>query len=195
MTVHPDTTTDDTVALWPYEFQSISDDDELYDFIGVFVSELQRLNTAIGELADGRFIETATNEELEKLGEEVGVTREAGESEDVYRLRVQIGKAVAASTGTAEDIRTILAIAFGESKLDSITVSHVTGSPVISFQLPSSLINDIPLSTSELESELRAAFPAGTDVTVVTDDVFAFAESDGTAPSYGAGFGQGEWSR
>jgi hypothetical protein len=194
MTLHPSTTTDDVVTEWPYGFQSIPEGESLYEYLGVFVSELQRRDSSIGELADQRFIETATGRELEKLGKEVGITRQAGEDDDSLRLRVQIGKAVAASNGTPEDIRTICAIAFGEDELDSITVSQVSGDPVLSFQIPSSLINDIPLSQSQLEDQLRATFPAGSDVTIITDDVFAFAESDGTAPAYGAGFGDGIWS-
>jgi len=194
MTPHPTTDTDDVVAQWPYEFQSISDGEPLYNYLSVYVSELQRLNSTIGDLTDQRFIETATGPELERLGVEVGVTRQAGESDDSLRLRVQIGKAVAASTGTPEDIRTILSIAFGEDALESIVVSHVGGSPVLSFEIPSSLINDIPLTAEQFEDELREAFPAGSDVEVITDDVFTFVGENETAPSYAGGFGQGKWS-
>jgi len=194
MTLHPTTTTDDVVDRWPYGFQAIPDGEPLYEYLSVFSSELKRLNTDIQSLADERFIETATGQELERLGAEVGVTRRGGESDDSLRLRVQIGKAVAASNGTAEDIRTILAIVFDQSDLESITVSHVAGAPVLSFQIPTSLINDIPLTATELEAELREAVPAGSDVTVITDDVFTFVGENDTAPSYAGGFGEGEWS-
>lgn len=194
MTLDTDTTTDTVVEAWPYDFQYIGQDGPLYGYLRAFTSELERLDDDITALYEQRFIETATGPELDKLGAEVGIDRDPGEGDDAYRYRVRLGKAVAASNGTAEDIATILTIAFDEDALDSISVEHVTGDPVLSVQVSSSRIEDVPITQSELEGLLRRAIPVGTDITVITDEVFAFAESDGTAPSYGAGFGDGKWS-
>lgn len=174
------TTHTDTLSLvkrWPYGFQHIGSDDDLYDYLGAYATELQQIDVFIDELYEERFLESATGRELEKLAGEVGVTREEGETDDSLRYRALLRKAVAASSGTPSDIEGILRVAFDEETLDEIGVSHSPGNPVTQFIIPGTKIDAIPISRSRLESELEAAFPAGYGVVVARGDSWLLGES------------------
>lgn len=177
MSIKDKTTTPDVVRNWPYDFQTISTGGEHYDYLGAFASELRHIDVFIEELYEQRFIETATNRELEKLGAGFGATREAGEDDDAFRYRARLRKAIAASDGTPEDIEGILAIAFGDDALETIDISHSTGSPVLQIDIPQTEIDDIPLTRSEFESIFEKAFPAGHGISVTTSDTFVFGQS------------------
>lgn len=179
----------DTPALlerWPYDFQKIRDGDEYYDYLGAYVTELHQIDVFIDELYEQRFIDTATDRELEKLAASVGITRLAGEGDDDLRFRAKLRKAVAASDGTPEDIEVIMALAFGEDELENIEVSKVTGDPVTQFDVPQPALDDIPLTRPEFEDELERAFPAGYGVNVVTGNTWLLGESGSQ------GIGQGK---
>jgi len=194
MSLDTDTATPDLVDRWPYDFRYIEREEPLFNYLDAYANELRRIDAFLDDLYECRFVESAQGPELAKLAAEVGVTREQGENDESLRFRTQLAKAVASSNGTAEDVRAILALAFGEDALTSITVEHATGAPVVRFVIPQAEIDTIPLTLATFEATLERAFPCGTGVEIVTEDTFAFAEADGTAPAGGAGFGEGEWA-
>lgn len=179
------TDTPDIVRNWPYGFAEIGSDSDLYDFLNSFANEYRQIDVFIDELYEQRFLDTATTRELEKLGAEVGITRRAGEDDEELRFRTRVGKAVAASNGTAEDIETILEIAFGADNLENIDVEHVSGDPITRFSVPQPYIDDIPLTRAEFEDELRRAFPCGHEVEVVSSDTFVFGGTGSQGLSQG----------
>lgn len=179
---------------WPYRFQRISDDTRIGRYCEVYLEQLQSLSTRSQELYDERFIETATGQQLRRFGARVGVTRNDGESDEDFRFRVLLNHAVAASDGTAEDIETILRLAFGEAALESITVSQSPSLPVTRFVIDQSLLDTIPVDEEGLTALLDRAFPCGTSVQILTEKVFTFSSDGDTPPAYAAGFGQGVWS-
>jgi len=171
------TTTPQVVENWPYDFQYIDTDSDHFDYLGVFATEMQHVDVFIDELYEQRFIETATTDELRKLGAEVGVTKRVNETEKEFRFRVQLGKAIAASDGTANDIETIIDIAFSNVNKSNIDVEHAQGLPVIRFAIPQPYLDDIPLTQQELTDRLEDAFPCGFGVEVVTSDTWLLGES------------------
>jgi len=172
------TATRDITNRWPYSFQRIPSGDPHWNYLSAYATELSKVDSSINDLYDSRFLESASGRELEKLAAAAGgVTRRAGESDDKLRLRARLRKVGAASDGTSEHIRSMLRAAFPDKSLGSINVTHVTGDPIIQFQVPSQYISDIPLSRSEFEDELRRASPCGTDVTVVLDDTWLLGQS------------------
>lgn len=186
MPFNPQTSTPDLIERWPYDFQYIDSGSPHYDYLSIFANEMRRVDAFIDELYEQRFIQTATDKELEKLGAPLGVTKRPNESTESFRLRVALGKAIAASDGTAEDIEAILRIAFGEDELSDIDVQNVDNQPVTEFAVPQPYIDDIPLTRTEFESELERAFPCGHGVQVITTDTFILGE-DGDQ-----GLGNGE---
>lgn len=171
------TTTLDVATNWPYESQPVSKSTPLYEYLSVYATELGRLDDSFNELYEQQFVDTATGEELEKLGAKLGVERTVGESESAYRFRVGLGKLIAASNGTAPDIRSILEGAFGKNALDGIEVTPVAGEPVTNIEIPSAVIDDSPFTVGEFEMSLEDAFPCGHGVRVRRGDTFLFGES------------------
>jgi hypothetical protein len=209
---HKTPTTDlDTLRdRWPYGFQYIEngyvgygtaygtqysvDNDTFHSYLLAFLRSIDDLNDTIADLYHERFIASATDEELEKLARPLGVTREAGESDDDFRYRVQLRLAVATSNGTPEDIETVVERALSDAAVDSTSVEVAPSTPELRFLVDAQYIDDVPISEARLETLLERAMPAGTGIDLVTEDVFTFAETDADAPSYGAGFGEGVWS-
>lgn len=174
------TTHTDTPALvrrWPYDFQHIGNGEPLYDYLSGYAAEFQQIDVFIDELYEQRFMESATDRELEKLVGEVGITRDDGENDNSLRYRGRLRKAIAASDGTPSDIEVILQIAFDEDTLSDISVTHSPGAPVTQFEIPGNEIDNIPISRSEFESELERAFPAGYGVVVTRSDTWLLGES------------------
>lgn len=171
------TDTEFLVRNWPYDFQHIETGGEHYDYLSAFSTELGEIDDVINDLYDHRFIESSTGDELEKLGAEVGVTRQDGENDEQLQFRTLLRKSIAASNGTAQDIEQIIEVAFGESALETIEVTHSLGSPVIQFGVPQPILDDIPLARADFEVELNRAFPAGHGVNVVTSDTWLLGES------------------
>lgn len=147
-----------------------------YEYLGVFAAEMRYIDEQINELYDQRFIQSASGRELEKLGAPLGITKREGESEASFRYRVRLGKAIAASSGTAQDIEAIIRIAFGEDAMANIDVTNVDSEPVTQFAVPQPYIDETPLTRVELQDELARSFPCGHDVQVITSDTFILGE-------------------
>jgi hypothetical protein len=179
----------DTPAIvdnWPYTFQYISEGSDGYNFLTPFAQEFRQIDVFIDELYEQRFIDTATNRELEKLAAEAGTTRLDNEDDPELRYRAQLRRVASASDGTAADIEGIIDVAFPDDDISNIDVQHDPGHPVIQFNVPQPYLDNIPLTQTELEQELERAFPAGHGVLVISSDTFLFGEG-GTR-----GLGNGE---
>lgn len=187
------TSTRDLADNWPYQFQRVSTSDPLYEYLGVYATEIARLDAFIDTLYEQRFIQTATTRELEKLAAAINVTRNKGETDEEFRYRVQLRRVQATSNGTAEDIEQLLTAAFGE-QATQIQISPAPSSPVLRIAVPQQLITESPLNTDTLTDIFNDAMPCGTAVSLITEDVFTFVSDNETPPAYAAGFGEGEWA-
>lgn len=187
------TSTRDLADNWPYQFQRVEDGDPLYEYLGVYATEIARLDAFIDTLYEQRFIQTATTRELEKLAAAINITRNEGETDEEFRYRVQLRRVQATSNGTAEDIAELLTAAFGSAATE-IEITLAPSNPILRFTIPQQLITDSPLSQSHLQSIFDEAMPCGTSITLVTEDVFTFVEDGETPPGYAAGFGEGTWT-
>lgn len=180
---------------WPYAFQDPTENEAFRTLLTTFAEDVARLDRAINAVYENRFIESATGRELAKLGSVVGVTRRAGEDDETLRYRVRLSMAVAASTGTAEDIEAVIDAAFGADALDKIGVETSADTPELLFLIPPQKIDAIPISQARVGDRLNQAMPAGTGVQVISDeDVFTFRSDAADAEDYEAGFGEGVWT-
>jgi hypothetical protein len=170
---------------WPYDTITPREQGAIYDLLVALETQLDRLDVQLDELQEQRFIETATTYELEKLAAEVGTQRETGESDERLRFRTAIAKAVTRSDGTIDDIAAVLYVIFGDD-VQNINIEASSSEPVVQLYMPSTLVEDVPLTLSELEHELENITPVGDGLQIVTDDTFRFGESDDQ------GLGRGE---
>jgi len=173
---------------WPYDTIVPTDDGAISDILQAIETELDRIDVEIDELYEQRFLATATTNELQKLAGEVGVQRQTNESDERLRFRAQIAKAVIQSSENIYAMGQLFKILFG-ADASRITVTSVTSEPVVDIVIPSDLIDDIPLTKTELEAELNELVPSGDGIQIQTEDTFTF-----TGETTGAGFNDGEWS-
>lgn len=166
----------DIESNWPYTQIVPEDDEALHDVLVAIENELDRIDVQADELMEQRFIDTATTQELRKLAAEVGVSRETNESTARFRFRATVAKAITRSDGTIPDVAQVLRLIFGED-VNKITLEPVTGDPVIRIRVQSVLIDDLPVTQSELETILLDAIPMGDSFEVITDDAFILGES------------------
>jgi uncharacterized phage protein gp47/JayE len=168
-----------TVALaeeWPLESVQPDEEEAIYDLLIALQAELNRIEEDIEDLYKQRFVDTATGEELERLGSEVGIVKQTGESEERYRLRVKIAKSISRSDGSLPALARTLDCIFDDGAT-SISISTVNAEPATQITVPSKLLNNISLTRSELEDELRNFVPVNDRIEIVTDDTWLLGES------------------
>lgn len=175
----------DIQSNWPFESIVPDEGEALYDILVAMERELDRVDVQTDELQEQRFLDTATTRELDKLGNEVGKTRRTGESDESFRFRAQLAKAISSSDGTTKEFAQILELAFGDD-VSNVNVTTTVDAPQITLEIPTVLIDDIPLTRAELETELSDAVPAGDSVNLVDSDTFILGESGNQ------GIGQGK---
>lgn len=167
----------DVPSNWPFENIGLEEDEAVYDLLKAGEGQLDRIDVQLDELQEQRLLDTATSRELEKLAGEVGVLRQTGESDERLRFRALIGKAVTRSDGTVPDIAQLLVVLFGEEATQRVSISAAADTPTVQIEIPSDVLDDCPLTRSELENELGPIVPASDDLTVLSSDTWRLGES------------------
>lgn len=140
------------------------------DFQSIFqaiAAEYDRLDSDHTTVAEQTHVDTATGSELEYIGQLVGVTRRANETDDQLRQRIKIRGGAAVSSGTTDEVMKLAKLAF-EADYDDLSFStDFAQNPgefsIVSYQTPSS---STVLTEATLETELENAVPYGHRVTV-----------------------------
>ena len=82
-------------------------------FLQPGVEEIRELIQVIQAVADCLFLSTATGKALDMIGERWGVVRREGESDEAYRKRIRFEIKICLSSGTTDDIRSLVCEYFG----------------------------------------------------------------------------------
>lgn len=169
---------EDARQQFPNAGVQIDDDDPLAALLRTLVSQLHRVDTEIDAIYDERFIDSATTQELELLGANVGVQRRAGESDPAFRARVRAGYRIAISDTTfdavAKAARALLEAGPSDIQLEG---PPQTDGGVGRIRVPSTAVDESPLSLDEIEAELTRAVPLGHRVEVITDETLLLGSS------------------
>lgn len=162
------------------------------ELMGVYGDELKHLDIDIEEIYDDRFVQRATGRELEKLARYVGVRRNTSETDDKFRKRVLANFFALSSDTTFEDFaRVVKDITDADAGEVSIDQPPTAASAQVDVFVDGAVLDDSPLTNTEIEDLLREAVPAGHTVNLIERGTFAFAttESDGLL-----GWNDGTWS-
>jgi len=188
-------TTDTLVENFDNEAVVIRDDDDVDHLLQSIAIAIKRIDYEIDEQYGSRFVETASDEQLERLGEEVGVVRRNNEDDSEYRRRV-LGGYAKASSDTTYDVFTQLVLNVLETSAENVEIdldpSEEDG-PHIYVISQVNILEDSTLTIEDINSMLRDAVPMGHNVSVVTYGTFEFASDSYTPPS-GSGFGEGTFA-
>jgi hypothetical protein len=157
----------------------VTEDGNLDIYLRTILSQIKSLEADIGEVADQRFVETATGEELERLGEQVGVERKTGEADSALRRRIRAAYAAARSTGTYEDIAQVALLLLDADPSEiSIVRAENTGSPgTARVEVPTPVLSASPLSEPQIVDILGDAAVGGHRIQIQQSDVFTWDDS------------------
>jgi hypothetical protein len=87
--------------------------------IAALASEFDDFEATLEDVDVAKFVDTATGQRLDRLGDVFDVDRETGESDDKYRIRIQVALRELFSSGTVQEIKSAIAVLLdvGESEV------------------------------------------------------------------------------
>lgn len=180
----------DITDNWDHTIE-IASDDNLYKLLEVVGDELKRIDLEVESLYDNRFVESATGEELEKLGDLVGINRKTDEPDEKLRKRIFAGFASQASDTTYESFcTTAISILDGSSQSVEVVTPPQTQPKVVQLIVDSQVLEENPLTQDELQVLLNGAVSIDARVMITVDGTFAFEGDDSSLE----GFNEGTWS-
>lgn len=152
----------------------------VHNLLDVYVQRLTDIDTTVEDLYDQKYIDTATGEELERLGRNVGVERKTGENDAKLRLRVKAGYETATSDGTYEDIAqtALIVLDADPSQVDIDTARDTADYATALVRANSSVISASPFTTAEIESLLSDAAVGGHRIILQATDVFTWDDAN-----------------
>lgn len=181
---------DDIVENWDHPIDP-HESTNLYKLLEVVASENKRIDIELDELYDNRFLGTATGTELEKIGDLVGVIRKTDEGDSKLRKRIRGAFAAHASDTTYESF-TAAAISILDASPDTVSflTPPETQPKVVEIQLDGAVLDESPLTESELTVLLNGALSIDARLQITNTGTFAFTGDDTSLE----GFNEGTWS-
>lgn len=181
---------EDIIENWDHEIQP-NERDNLHKLLEVVASQNARLDVDLDEIYDNRFLGTATGNELEKIGELVGVVRKRDEPDKKLQKRIR-GAFSAHASDTTYRTFTSIALSILEATPESVEfITPPESNPKqIELQLDGSILEQNPLAKEELVILLNGSVSIDAEVVINEIGTFAFAGDDDTLE----GWDKGTWS-
>ena len=169
------TITDKEIARLSYQFKTSTN---LIDFLKAFLAESDELYDSEQILLSDRNLDDAEGVQLDGLGQIVGITRPAGETDDIYRLEIKAKILINMANMSVDNILDLFQFVFGASRVQYILPANLD---------PNFVIGGIITAAEEF---IFGFFPTtlGVGVTYISvpsfEDSFSFFED-----TTGKGFG------
>jgi|APHM01.1.fsa_nt_gi hypothetical protein len=173
------TTEQDIIDNVPHEALLFDDGTLLRDVVDALAAMLADHSERQQTAKEGFFIDTASGADLDRLARAVGVDRPTGADDETLRTLTRAAYARATSDTTAQDFGTVVQLTL-DTVPNTFTVTAPADTPGVIVTVDSTVIDQAPVTLSELASELSAAVPAGHFVSAETTGTFRF---DGTSAS------------
>lgn len=172
---------------WPTPGIDISNKTNTYKLVRALVSVLDEEDQQLDQIRRSHHINTAVDEELERLGSLVQLDRNQGESDKKYRARIKVQYRVG-NIGTTFDEFSQFASALLSTSITNIEfVSDLAANPATAaVSAPPEVYDNVELTRQEVAEFLGEAVPAGHDVNVLESGTFRLkADSDVDDPDKG----------
>jgi hypothetical protein len=134
-------------------------DSNLAKLIRALLVEANFLSFQTNAILDAHHVDTATGSDLDKLGRLVGVTRQTGETDDHFRVRIKAYGYINVSSATTNDLIHLTGILL-QTAVENVTVTSDLAANPATFQCAGPVV-DTPLTDTEVESILNDAVAAG----------------------------------
>lgn len=163
----------------------------VYGLLGVIGEETNRLDLDNEQLYDQRFLKTATGSELEKLAEEVGITRRDGETDEHLRKRIYAEYVALRSDTTYDQFATaVMDITdANENEFTIATPPNTDYKKVVEVELQQNVLEESILTQDEIVSFLNRALSVDARAIILVEGTFGFSGDPDNE-----GFGEGTWT-
>lgn len=185
-----DITDDRNIAEADSEWDSgiaFSPDNNTYALMRALLTEADRIDSNLEEIYDQHHVNSATGDDLEKIGDLVNVRRQTGESDNRYRARIK-GKFRAATTDTTFDqfVEFTASVLSTEISNVEFLTSYDARPATVDVAADTSVYDGVDLLPSELTDILDDGVPAGHRVRVLERGTFRLkADGDTDDPDKG----------
>jgi len=144
-----------------------------YRLMKSLLTEADRVDEDLEDIYNQHHVNTATGDDLDKIGDLVNIDRNTGESDGRYRARIK-GKFRAATIGTTFDEFAEFTASVLNTNIDNIDflTSYAARPAVVSVSAQGSVYNSINLTPSEIKDVLDDGVPAGHEVRVLEGGTF-----------------------
>lgn len=158
-----------------------------YKLLRALLSEADRIDGDLEDVYDSSHIDTASGDNLDKLGDLVNTSRQTGETDAAYRARVKAEfRAATIGTSFEEFIEFVAAVlATDPDNIDLFT--NYGGRPaVVDVSTNTSVYDDAALTPTQLKDVFGSGVPAGHEVRVIEGGTFQLkADGDTDDPDKG----------
>lgn len=185
-----DITDDRNIAEADSEWDSgiaFSPDNNTYALMRALLTEADRIDSDLEDIYDQHHVNSATGDDLEKIGDLVNVRRQTGESDNRYRARIK-GKFRAATTDTTFDqfVEFTASVLSTEISNVEFLTSYGARPATVDVAADTSVYDGVDLLPSELADILDDSVPAGHRVRVLERGTFRLkADGDTDDPDKG----------
>jgi len=144
-----------------------------YKLIRALLTEANRIDDDLEEIYDQHHVNTATGDDLDKIGDLVDVSRKTGESDSRYRARIK-ARFRAATIDTTFDQFSEFVASVLNTNIDNIDFLTNYGSrpATVSVSTQGNVYDAVNLTPTELKDLFGAGVPAGHTVRVLEGGTF-----------------------
>lgn len=136
-----------------------------YKLVRALVSEYDRIDDEIVNIADSHHIDTATGEDLGKIAEPVGLERKDNESDDKFRARIKVQYRVGNIGATFDEFAEFAAVLLSTTIENVEYRLNLEGDPATArVAAETQVYDDVALTRNEVSKFLGRAVPAGHEV-------------------------------
>lgn len=171
----PQRALDRMAAMLKPPFQDEEHWDEL---LNLFADPHDKLQFAAYRTLRSGFVETATQTQLDRIGEFAGVKRNRGESDARYRVRIIVGMRRQITGATLPEIQGVTAMLMGVD-IDRVGAENSDEEPArIDLNLSEDVLEDAPMSAAALIAQLNELVAGGVRLTLTVPGLFEHRGED-----------------
>lgn len=163
----------------PYDIE----DSDLEALLKAIATQFDDIETARSEVYDSKFIDTASDAQLERLGSIVPALRRRDETEDEFRQRTKAELRSQLSSGTHSEIAELVSVLLDTDRANvNIEEQFRTDDPSFVFELPVDPVGQQNLNTNAVEPLLDDVSAVGVSptATLATPDATISINALGT---------------
>jgi len=138
--------------------------------LAAFAREFEELEAARADVLNAKFVTSATTEQLDKLASIFGLDRHQGESDPIYRARLQVALRAQLTSATVDEISDVVATLLNLDSADIEIEEPYSREPMhVNINIPTGAIGDLGMSDGEFIDVVDTVVAIGVSVGVLLE--------------------------